>query len=67
MVSLNGLFKSSSHDLLEGCVKLWMKIIIENLVRCNWFTWEGLERLMEQFPYVYKDASNKPPIFRRNR
>jgi hypothetical protein len=46
----------SSHDLLEGCVKLWMKIILFNLVKLKWFPWEFLERAIETFPYSGKDA-----------
>ena len=54
----------SSHDLLEGCAKKWLKVIIENLVKSKFFSWETLQRLMSTFPYVRKDSNNKPPPLR---
>ena len=49
----------SSHDLLEGCVKLWMKLILENLVKAKWFSWEALETLTGSFPFRGKDANSR--------
>ena len=54
----------SSHDLLEGCAKKWLKLIFENLVKSKFFSWEALQRLMSTFPYVRKDSNNKPPPLR---
>ena len=50
----------SSHDFLEGAVKLWLTLILENLVKQRWISWQGLERLIDTFPYKGKDAINKP-------
>jgi hypothetical protein len=52
----------SSHDYLEGCVKLWIKIIFEHFVKIHWITWENLEKLIDSFPYRYKDADSKPAV-----
>ena len=49
------------HDLLEGCAKLWLLIIIEHLFHCNWFSWEALEQAITRFPYQDRDANSRPP------
>ena len=45
---------------LEGCVKKWLMLIFEHLVREKWISWLALERLITSFPYKGKDANNKP-------
>jgi len=54
----------SSHDLFEGCVKKWMKIIIEHFVELKWFSWEAFERIIKSFPYRGSDANSRPPVLR---
>ena len=52
----------SSHDLLEGCAKIWIKLILEHFVKSKWMTWDILERLIASFPYKGKDAGCRPPF-----
>ena len=54
----------SSHDYLEGCAKLWLKIIFEKLVKDQWFSWEALENVLLTFPYRGTDANSRPAILR---
>ena len=51
--------KGSSHNYLEGCVKLYIKVILEHLVRKQWFDWKALKRVMKYFPYRGKDANSR--------
>ena len=39
---------------------MWLTLILENLVKQRWISWQGLERLIDTFPYKGKDAINKP-------
>ena len=52
----------SSHDFLEGCVKLHLKIIIEHFVKQKWVTYEALEKLIKKFPYKGSDANSRPVL-----
>ena len=54
----------SSHDLLEGCAKLWLRIIIEHFIEMKWFTWNAFERLIKCFPYRGSDSNSRPPVHR---
>ena len=54
----------SSHDLLEGCVKLWFKLILEHFVKSKWFSWDTLEKMMSTFPYRGSDANSRPATLR---
>jgi len=54
----------SSHDFLEGCGKLRLRIILENLVQDKWFSWEALENILLSFPYRGTDANSRPAILR---
>ena len=49
----------SSHDFLEGCAKIWIKVIFEHLVTLKWFSWEMLEKLIKLFPYKGKDSASR--------
>ena len=49
----------SSHDFLEGCVKTWLKIILENLVKAKWFSWDSIESMIEEFPFTGRDANSR--------
>ena len=49
----------SSHDFLEGCSKVWLKIIFEHLVLKKWFSWETLEENIKTFKYKGKDAASR--------
>ena len=53
----------SSHDFMEGAVKLWLKLILENLVMKRWFSWKSLERMMK-FKFRGKDSNNRPAPMR---
>ena len=55
----NQLPQCSSHDFLEGCSKVWLKIILEHLIKQNWFNWEGFERMITSFKFRGKDADNR--------
>ena len=48
---------------MEGCSKLWLRLILENFVlTLNWLTWVDLELLIDDFPYKGKDCNSKPPV-----
>ena len=49
----------SSHDLLEGCAKLWLKIILEHFVQMKWFSWDAFERIVKSFPYRGSDSNSR--------
>ena len=49
----------SSHDFLEGCSKIWVKVIFEHLVTLKWFSWEMIEKLIKLFPYKGKDSASR--------
>ena len=52
----------SSHDLFEGCSKLWLLLIFEHFVESKWLTWDALEHLISSFPYKGRDANSRPAI-----
>ena len=56
------LVNCSSHDMLEGCCKLYLKLIVEHLVKCRWFSWEDLEKLVKEFPFRGTDCNSRPPV-----
>ena len=53
-----------SHDLLEGCVKKWMLLILKHFVDKNWISWDSLEVTMREFKYTGSDANNRPPAMK---
>ena len=59
------MFKwNPSLDFLEGCSKLWLKLIIEHIVKKRWVTWKILENLITNFPYRGTDARSRPATMR---
>ena len=53
-----------SHDLLEGCLKQWMLLIVQHFVHQNWISWDSLEDTMRAFKYKGSDANNRPPAMK---
>ena len=45
--------------MLEGCAKVWLLVILENLVKKSWFSWEVFDQMIKFFPYKGKDANNR--------
>ena len=55
-----------SHDYMEGCSKLWIKLILENLVSENWMSWDSIEIAITRYKFKGKDAANRPAPLRAN-
>ena len=53
-----------SHDYMEGCSKLWIKLILENLVSEHWMSWEAIETIITTYRFKHKDAANRPAPLR---
>ena len=56
--------KCTSHDLLEGCGKAWLLVILKHFVDKHWFSWDSLEELIKSFPYKGKDSLSKPAVMK---
>lgn len=48
------------HDLLEGIVPLELALCLDILIKKKYFSLEELNRIIEQFPYKWKDRVNCP-------
>ena len=62
MNGLKQLPQCSSHDLLEGCAKMWILGILKHFVRLSWVTWDQVERLITIFPFKGKDSRSRPAV-----
>ena len=49
---------------MEGCSKLWLKLIFENLVSEKWMSWEAIETIITGYKFRNKDAANRPAPLR---
>ena len=47
---------------LEGCSKVWLKVILEHLVANKWFSWDSYEKNVKEFQFKGKDCDNRPPV-----
>ena len=47
---------------LEGCSKVWLKVIMEHLVAKGWISWESFDTRVTDFPFRGKDSDNRPPV-----
>jgi hypothetical protein len=45
---------------------MYMKLILEELVKKGWFSWDALERMMEKFKFRNKDSNNRPAPLRQH-
>ena len=53
----------ASHDLLEGCAKMWLLLILEHfIIDRKWLKWESLEHLIRTFPYKGRDCNSRPAV-----
>ncbi|KAK6177817.1 hypothetical protein SNE40_015846 [Patella caerulea] len=58
---VSGLPPCLGHDLFEGVVSYDMKLMIDFFIKSlKWFTFDKLNRHIEKFRYVGKDALDKP-------
>ena len=62
-VALPGLPPCLGHDLFEGVVSYDMVLIINSLIRLQWFTCEQLNTQIASWKYAGNDALDKPALF----